>query len=101
MRDSFFNRFDNYSACGYLICHSVSRTSACGQRCSLLGFCNYRSSPLSEILTEMSAWYPNPVDASGIATADAAVYASKVYEKQLARISVPPHKIWTEGVEKR
>ena len=45
----------------------------------------------------MSEWYPNAPDTSGKATVDAAFYASKVYEKQQARISVPPHKIWSGG----
>lgn len=48
----------------------------------------------------MSAWYPNLADTSGPATVDAAYYASKVYEKQQARISVPPHKIWSDGAVK-
>ena len=45
----------------------------------------------------MSSWYPCEADTSGAATVDAAVYAAKVYEKQQARISVPPHKIWSSG----
>ena len=45
----------------------------------------------------MAEWYPNAPDTSGKATVDAAFYASKVYEKQQARISVPPHKIWSGG----
>ena len=45
----------------------------------------------------MSAWYPNEADCSGAATADAAVYASKIYEKQQKRLSSPPHVIWSSG----
>ena len=45
----------------------------------------------------MSSWYPNEADMSGTASATPAVYAAKVYEKQQARISVPPHPIWSTG----
>jgi hypothetical protein len=45
----------------------------------------------------MAAWYPNEADCSGAVTADAAVYASKVYEKQQKRLSSPPHVIWSSG----
>lgn len=48
----------------------------------------------------MSAWYPNEADCTGSATADAAVYASIVYEKQQKRLSAPPHVIWSSGAVK-
>ena len=48
----------------------------------------------------MSAWYPNEADCTGTATADAAVYASIVYEKQQKRLSAPPHVIWSSGAVK-
>jgi hypothetical protein len=48
----------------------------------------------------MSSWYPNEPDVSGPTTCDPAVYIAKVYEKQQARISVPPHPTWSTDAVK-
>lgn len=44
-----------------------------------------------------SSWYPNAADMSGSTIQTPALYKAKVIEKQLARLSVPPHKIWESG----
>lgn len=44
-----------------------------------------------------SSYPPNVANMSGTTTATPAIYQGIVYEKQLARLSVPPHKIWDAG----